>query len=148
VTWPRQPIDTLIDAFQALPGSPHAKARLRAALLRMRIERIVLDLPATVVHPSDRATCVRYKLLVSAGDPALPAYARQDRLRLAWRTAAAYAALSSVLHGHTASLYPSEHDLDAWDAEITALETHLQPQPRGSGSATHPGDTHTGVRSL
>ena len=128
MTWPKQSLNALGAAYDALPGDPHSKARLRTSLLRMRIERVVLDLPPEIVHPyGDRITAVRYKLLATVGAQGLSPDARGCRLRIVWRAAATYTELCEILHGHTVDLYPPVHDLDAWEADIVALETELGP---------------------
>lgn len=123
--WPKLSIAELSAGYDALPGSLHDKRRLKAVLLRCRLERVVLDLPPSVIKGAGRADRIRVRLLASLGEPGLTEEVQDARLSVVHRTATTYEALCAVLHGDSTSLYPSIHDLEGWESDVADAERHF-----------------------
>lgn len=123
--WPKLPIAELVEACDGLPGPAHEKRRLRAVVLRCRIERLVIDLPPSVIRGAGSPRQVRLRLLAAVGEPGLTHTQRSERLHGLERAATAYEALCEVLHGDSIGLYPSAYDLAVWERDIEIAELQL-----------------------
>jgi hypothetical protein len=127
--WPKRELHELRDAYTALPGSAHEKARFQAVLLRCRIERVVIGLPPTIVRPSSSARHVRRRLLATVGEPGLSRARQNERAVTVGAAASVYEALCDLLHGRTTGIYPCTHDLVAWNRQVEELERELPARP-------------------
>lgn len=115
----------LVDAYRAWPAPEYDKAKLWALILRVRIERLVEALPATVIAVARGSSQVRRRLLLSVGEPDLDAPDQHRRLRIVTTAVGAYEAICDLLHGRNPDSNPPLPDVNAWAAAVDALEREL-----------------------
>lgn len=122
---PNITVDDLTAAYQAWPVPEHDKTKLRALVLRVRIERLVESLPTTVIAVARASRQVRRRLLLSVGQPGLDLADRHRRHRIVTAAVASYNAICDLLHGRNPDPNPPLPDVSAWAAAVDALEREL-----------------------
>jgi hypothetical protein len=123
--WPKQSVAALEAGYDSLPGSEQDKLRLKAVILRFRIEAVVLSITIGVFTDNTWPNHVRHKLLVSVGAPGLSPDQRTDRLRIVRRGASTYESLCRLLHGDVSGLHPPLGDLAVWTRAVDELEAEF-----------------------
>jgi hypothetical protein len=123
--WPKQEVASLEAAYVSLPGSDQEKLRLRAVILRCRIEVVVLSITTGVFADNNWPSRVRHKLLVSVGAPGLSADRRLQRLAVVRRASSTYEALCDLLHGNGSGLHPPLGDINRWSMAVDELEAEF-----------------------
>jgi hypothetical protein len=117
-------MDDLEVVYRAWPAPEHDKTRLRALLLRIRLERLVDRLPTTGC--SRVRGQVARRLLLSVGEEGLTPDDRARRHRVVVAATAAYRELCDFLHARRPDLHVSVQDIDSWAAAVAAIETELE----------------------
>lgn len=123
--WPKQEVTALEAGYASLPGSDQDKLRLRAVILRFRIEAVVLSITTGVFADNNWPSRVRHKLLMSVGTPGLSADARVQRLAVVRRASSTYEELCDLLHGNGPGLHPPLGDLKLWSIVVDELEAEF-----------------------
>jgi len=123
--WPKQEVTALEAGYVRLPGDDQQKLRLRAVILRIRIEAVVLSITTGVFTDNNWPSRVRHKLLLSVGAPGLSADRRVERLRVVRRASSTYESLCDLLHGNGPGLHPPLGDLNLWSDAVDELEAEL-----------------------
>ena len=124
-------MDDLEAAYRAWPAPEHEKTRLRALLLRIRLERLVDRLPTTVCRQVRGKVAPR--LLLSVGEDGLTPDGQARRHRVVTTAVAAYRELCDFLHARRPDLHVSVQDVASWEAAVAAIEAELAchtPSPR------------------
>jgi len=107
------------------PTPESDRARLRALLLRIRIERVVEGLPDTIIMAAPASRRLEHRLRLSVGEPGLDAPDRARRLQVISAAIAAYRAVCDLLHGRNPDPNPPLQDVKAWTEAVGALEREL-----------------------
>jgi hypothetical protein len=127
---PAVSINDLTAAYRAWPCPAYDKATLRALILRVRIERAIAALPATVISASADSTQVEQRLFLSLGDPNLTTEDQTRRLRIVLAARSTYTDICDLLHGRNPDPNPPLQDIEAWAASVNDLEDELTRRPR------------------
>jgi hypothetical protein len=120
--WNSVHIRDLEAAFESWPGDLYEKGRLRAFLLRVRIEAVVSSLPASVVSTVGSSDRAARRLLMSIGEPNLDAKDQARRWVVVKEAIAAYEEICDLLHGGDPHPYPPLPELATWSRIVEALE--------------------------
>jgi hypothetical protein len=118
-------VDDLTAGYHAWPVPEHDKTKLRALVLRVRIERLVAALPTTVIAAAGEPRQVGRRLQLSVGDPGLDVADQRRRHRVVTAAVMAYNAICDLLHGRNPDPNPPLPDVSAWAAAVDALESEL-----------------------
>lgn len=118
-------VEDLIVAYRAWPGSTYDKAKLHSLVLRVRIERAVAALPATVIAAPSDSNRLSQRLLLSLGAPDLDADDQTRRLPIVMAAIATYGEICDLLHGRNPDPNPPLQDVAAWSEAVRRLETEM-----------------------
>ena len=123
--WDSVDISDLESAFESWPGDLYEKGRLRAFILRVRVEAVVSSLPASVVSTAGSSDRAARKLLISIGEPGLDPQDQARRFAVVKAAIAAYEEICDLLHGDDPHPYPPLPQLAMWSRIVNALESEF-----------------------
>lgn len=121
-------VDTadLIAVYQAWPRPEYDKGLLRALLLRVRIDRVAIELPPKVIAADPDSSRVSQRLMLSIGEPGLSDDDQSRRLRIVRAAIGAYCAICDLLHARNPDPNPPVQELTTWSGVVEELERELK----------------------
>ncbi|MGC9671429.1 hypothetical protein ACNTMW_33400 [Planosporangium sp. 12N6] len=132
---PATSIENLIAAYDAWPGTAYDKGKLRALVLRVRVERLAAALPATTIAAPADSSCIRQRLMLSVGEPGLTTEDQKRRLRIVMAAVKTYNEVCDLLHGRNPEPTPPLGDVAAWATSVNDLEMEFARQTPREGSS-------------
>ena len=146
-TFPEVSVTDLENAYQAWPGGDDDKGRLRALILRVRIERAVSRLPATIIAAPPDTSHIERRLYLSTGEPGLTPKQQAHRTAVVIAAVGAYKSICDLLHGRNFDPNPPRQEVDAWMSIVGALEHELGGSQPFIGSISLPMQTAVGAHA-
>lgn len=113
-------------AYLAWPGTPYDKTKLRALVLRVRLERLVSTLPTSIIAAPPDSTNVRRRLFLTIGAADLTQADRRRRRTVVLRASTAYTEICDLLHGREADDMPPLEQVEAWATAVDDICRELR----------------------